>query len=54
MNLHDECAFNKTVDGNQLIVQFHADDLKASCKDHRELSNLMSELRLVFRKGDEL
>ena len=54
MNPYDECTFNKTVNGEQLTMQFHVDDLKASHKDPRVLSDLMSELRSTFGKEDEL
>lgn len=33
MNTYDKCTFNKIVKGEQLTVQFHVDDLKASHKD---------------------
>lgn len=53
MNPCNECAFNKTANGNQLTAQFHVDDLKASHKDQRVLDNLMCELKAVFGKEDE-
>ena len=28
VNLYDRCTFNKMVDGSQLTIQFHVDDLK--------------------------
>ena len=28
MNAYDECTFNKMMNGEQIIVQFHVDDLK--------------------------
>lgn len=52
MNPCDECKFNKTVNGEQLTMQFHIDNLKASHRDQRVLENLMCELKLVFRKED--
>lgn len=54
MNPYDHCTFNKTVNGEQLTVQFHVDDLKASHRDPQVLENLMKELGGVFRKEDEL
>jgi hypothetical protein len=29
-NYYDRCTFNKMIDGNQIIIQFHVDDLKTS------------------------
>ena len=29
-NCYDGCTFNKMVDGNQITIQFHVDDLKIS------------------------
>ena len=32
-NKYDMCTFNKMVNGKQITVQFHVDDLKVSHKD---------------------
>ena len=32
-NAYDMCTFNKMVNGEQITVQFHVDDLKVSHKD---------------------
>jgi hypothetical protein len=29
-NYYDRCTFNKMIDGNQITIQFHVDDLKIS------------------------
>ena len=47
-NPYDECTFNKMVNGEQLTVQFHVDDLKASHKDQAVLDELMKDLNGVF------
>ena len=44
-NEYDECTFNKMVDGQQLTVQFHVDDLKASHRNHKVLDEFLVELR---------
>ena len=53
MNPHNECTFKKTVNGEQLTIQFHVNDLKASHKDPAVLENLMCELCGAFGKEDE-
>ena len=54
MNEYDMCTFNKMVDGEQLTVQFHVNDLKASHKDQKVLDgfldNLRTELIYLVRK----
>ena len=45
MNDYDMCTFNKMVDGEQLTVQFHVDDLKASHKDQKVLDDFLDNLR---------
>ena len=47
-NPYDECTFNKMVDGEQLTVQFHVDDLKASHMDQAVLDKLMCDLKAIF------
>ena len=42
MNDYDLCVFNKMVNGEQLTVQFHADDLKASHKEQKVLDNFIT------------
>ena len=49
-----ECTFNKIVNGQQLTVQFHVDDLKASHRDHKVLDEFLVELRKEFGKEDKL
>ena len=54
MNDYDMCTFNKMVDGEQLTVQFHVDDLKASHKDQKVLDDFLDNLRSEFGQEDEL
>ena len=42
------------VNGEQIIVQFHVDDLKVSHKDHTVLDDFLSDLRSEFGQEDEL
>ena len=54
MNDYDLCTFNKMVNGEQLTVQFHVDDLKASYKEQKVLDGLLSDLRTEFGQEGEL
>ena len=42
------------VNGEQIIVQFHVDDLKVSHKDPALMENFLNELRSEFGQEDEL
>ena len=48
------CTFNKMVNGEQITVQFHIDDLKVSHKDHAVLDDFRNGLRSEFGQEDEL
>ena len=48
------CTFNKIVNGNQLTVKFHVDDLKASHCDPEILKEFVNQLRKEFGKEYEL
>ena len=50
-NPHGEFIWNKTVDGEQLTVQEHVDDLLASHKDQCVLDNFIEALNNKFGKG---
>lgn len=54
INDYDECTFNKMVNGEQLTVQFHVDDLKALHKDSKVLDGFLGELQKDFGKEEEL
>ena len=45
-------TFNKKVNGEQVIVQFHVDDLKVLHKDQAVLDDFLIELRSEF--GQEM
>ena len=44
MNEYNMCTFNKIVIGEQLTVQFHVDDLKASHREQSVLDQILNEL----------
>ena len=48
------CTFNKMVNGEQVSVQFHVDDLKVSHKNHAVLDDFIDDLRSEFRQEDKL
>ena len=54
MNDYDLCTFNKMVNGEQLTIQFHVDDLKASHKEQKVLDGFLDDLRNEFGQEDEL
>ena len=54
VNNYDKCTWNKIVDGEQLTVQAHVDDLTLSHKDQCVLDNLIRELNAVFGKEKKL
>ena len=48
------CTFNKMVNGEQITVQFHVDDLKVSHKEESVLEGFLNNLRSEFGKEDKL
>ena len=42
------CTFNKMVNGEQITVQFHVDDLKVSHKEQAVLEDFLKGLRNEF------
>ena len=48
------CTFNKMVNGEQITVQFHVDDLKVSHKEHSVLEDFLGHLRGEFRQKNKL
>ena len=44
----DMCTFNKMVNGEQITVQFHVDDLEVSHKDQTVLDDFLTNLRDEF------
>ena len=53
-NKYDMSTFNKMVNGEQITVQFHVDDLKVSHKDHAVLDDFLDDLRSEFGQEDIL
>ena len=47
-NKYDMSIFNKMVNGEQITVQFHVDDLKVSHKDQAVLEDFLGDLRSEF------
>jgi hypothetical protein len=54
INDYDECTFNKMVDGKQLTVQFHVDDLKISHMDEDVIKNMVKDLNGIFGQDGTL
>ena len=48
------CTFNKMVNGEQVTVQFHVDDLKVSHKYQSVLNDFLNKFRSEFGQEDEL
>ena len=48
INDYDECTFNKMVNGKQLTVQFHVDDLKISHMDEIVIKDMVKDLNGIF------
>ena len=48
------CTFNKIVNGEQIKIQFHVDDLKLSHKNQSILENFLCNLRSEFGEEDKL
>ena len=52
-NHYDPCTFNKTINGKQLTIQFHVDDLWCSHMEQAVLDDLVKKLNKVFRRNKE-
>ena len=48
------CTFNKMVNGEQITVQIHVDDLKVSHKEQPVLEDFLGNLRSEFGQEDKL
>ena len=53
-NKYNMCTFNKMMNGEQITVQFHVDDLKVSHKDYAVLDDFLDDLRSVFGQEEQL
>jgi hypothetical protein len=47
-NHYDRCTFNKMVDGNQITIQFHVDDLKISHVKQSVIDDVLTDLNNEF------
>jgi hypothetical protein len=54
INNYDECTFNKMVNGKQLTVQFHVDDLKISHMDETVIKDMVNDLNGIFGQDGTL
>jgi hypothetical protein len=43
-NCYDRCTFNKMIDGNQITIQFHVDDLKISHVKQSVIDSVLADL----------
>ena len=53
-NEYDMCTFNKMVNGEQITVQFHVDNLKVLHKKQAVLEDFLKDLRDEFGQEDKL
>lgn len=49
MNPYDQCTFNNMIDGNQLIINFHIDDLHVSSEHKQDIKNFLFDLNEAFK-----
>jgi hypothetical protein len=47
-NCYDRCTFNKMIDGNQITIQFHLDDLKISHMKQSVVDSVLTDLNNEF------
>ena len=47
-NNYDPCTFNKVINGEQVTIQFHVDDLKISHKEQKVLDDILYDLNIKF------
>jgi hypothetical protein len=47
-NDYDPCTLNKVINGEQVTIQFHVDDLKISHKDQDVLDSILNDLDVKF------
>ena len=53
-NKYDDCMVNKTINGHQMTVVWHVDDLKVSHVDAREVDKFMLQMEETFGKDTPL
>jgi hypothetical protein len=54
INDYDECTFNKMINGKQLTVQFHVDDLRISHMEDNVIINMVKDLNGIFGQDGTL
>jgi hypothetical protein len=47
-NCYDRCTFNKMIEGNQITIQFHVDDLKISYMKQSVIDSVLDDLNKEF------
>jgi hypothetical protein len=47
-NCYDRCTFNKMIDGNQVTIQFHVDDIKISHVKQSVIDSVLDDLNRTF------
>ena len=50
MNPYDLCVANKIVDGKQMTILWHVNNVKASHKDPRKIDNFIKWVKDTYRK----
>ena len=53
-NEYNMCTFNKMVNSEQIMVQFHVDDLKVSHKEQSILEGFLGNIRSEFGQEDKM
>ena len=48
LNPYDPCVANKTVNGHQLTVSWHVDDLTISCVEEQPIHDVISALKQIY------
>ena len=54
MNPYDHCVWNKDINGKQMTVAFHVDDMKISHVDPEEVNKVIEQLRGIYGKTDPM
>ena len=50
LNPYDPCVANKIVNGKQMTITWHVDDLKISHVDAREVTRIIKWFKLIYGK----
>ena len=52
VNPYDPCVANKMINGSQMTMTWHVDDIKISHKDSREVTKCIEHFRKIY--GDRM